>query len=446
MTITKLDAFQTHFSDDSRLLIDSNDKKCVSISYSAVQLLFSNRREMSLSRKSFFSCCSKYRNHHKLVVHRHYVVYFINNTKHIEDVPPDIRKTMITNNFEPDVVFAIDGLRFPAHKQVLRISNEQFYIQHIEPFLNDSEILIDNVDVRGFQQFIRFCHFGDVNLNEFNMMATYDVADIYNNSRLVNICTSFICENVRVSNVLEIMDWNLSHQDYQVTRNCRGFFIENCYQVLKQTDQLKKVSKHLLRTILSYDVLNCSEKFLFNKTLEWAIEQCKSMGIDITTEKKKSMIEDVLNLIRLEVSPNLDVFNDFPTSPRANRFNKRRFDNLIVHEDVDQTWEEMPPTNEDLTCFGFSVILSNPGSTVNSNEHFLVSVECGCVLLIQKEFKIKVEEILAIKDFVFEEPVTLEKYKRHVLKVKFIDPRRLRYMERDDSSAIACSRFIRLFD
>lgn len=397
---------------------------------------------MSWARKSILSYGNKYRNHHKLVVYRHYIVYFINATKHIEDISPDIRKSMIVDNFEADVEFLIDDCIFPAHKKVLKISNEQFYIQHIEPYENSIQIEIENVDPRGFQQFLRFCHFGDVNLNLLNMMQSYDVAQTYNHSRLLALCTNFICDNIEVSNVLEISNWNLSHQNYQIMRLCRGFFIEHAMEILKTTDQFKKIDKKLLKMILSWEVLNCSEKLLFNKTLEWAEEKCIDKQIEPTSENKRNILEDILYLIRLEISPSLEISNDFPTLPRSNRFIKRRFDNLFIQNGTEKTWEEII-VEEDTTCFGFSIILSNPESKPDECEEFLMTIESENDLKFQKHFCVKTVEYLSIKDFVFEDPIVLEKHKRHILKVKFVEPCRLRYLAKDEISNDA--RILRLY-
>ena len=401
---------------------------------------------MSWTIRNIFNYGEKYRNHHKLVVCRHYIVYFINCTKHIEDIAPDIRKLMITNNFEPDVTFIVDEWKFPSHKRIIKISNEQFYIQHIEPYQNAKEIVIENIDPVGFQQFLRFCHFGDLNLNCLNMMPAYDVAQTFSHSTLLALCINFICDNVQTSNVLKILDWNLNYQNYQIMRCCRGFFIENAIGILSNSDQFHKISKKLLKVILSWDVMNCSEKLLFNETLNWSEKQCEFQKLNPSAENKQCLLEDVLHLIRLEVSPNLEVSNDFPTNPRINRFNKRRFDNLFVETNIEQTWEEIEPTLEDVTCYGFSIILSNPESKVDDCEHFLMTIENGSDLLYQKEFSIKTHDYLAIKDFVFEEPIVMEKHKRHVLKVKFFESKRLRYMEKDELSGKPNARLLRLYD
>lgn len=398
------------------------------------------------ARKNIFNRGAKYQNHHKLIVYRHYIVYFINSTKHIEDVAPVIRQSMIASNYEPDVIFRVDGLKFPAYRRILKISNESFYIQHVEPHGSSEEIIFENVSPSGFQQFLRFCHFGDLNLNSLNMMQTYDVAQTYSHLTLLEASIKFICENVKVENVLEVLDWNSTHQNYQILRCYRGFFIEHAVAVLNETEQFEHISKNLLKTILKLDVLNCSEKLLYKKTLAWAEEQCRLTQTESTTENKLSLVKDILYLVRLEISSNLEVENDFPTNPRANRFSKQRFDNFFVQTNIEQTWEELAMVDEDVTCNGFSIILSNPDSTIDSFEHFLMTVESGSELVFQKEFVIKVHEYLAIKDFVFEDPIVIEKQKRHVLKVKFIDSKRLRYMEKDDSTGETCARLLKLYN
>lgn len=395
---------------------------------------------MSWARRNLF--CNRYRNHHKLVVYRHYVVFFINATKHIEDIAPDIRKSMVVDNFEADVLFIVDDLKFPAHKRILKISNEQFYIEQIEPYQNSKEIEIKNIDPRGFQQFLRFCHFGDVNLNRLNVMQTYDVATTYNHSRLIALCTNFICDNIEISNVLEIANWNLMHQNFQIRRLCRGIFIDNAMKVLEDSKEFRKIDKKLLEEVLNLEVVNCSEMTLLARTLEWAEERCIEKQIEATTENKRNILEDILSLIRLEISPSLEVLNDFPTSPRSNRFNKRRFDNLFVQNEIEETWEEIL-TDENTTCFGFSIVLSNPGSRAEAHEEFLMTIESEHDLVLQKHFHIKTVEHLSIKEFVFEIPILLKRQKRHILKVKFFEPRRMRYMEKVEGNY---SRILRLYD
>jgi hypothetical protein len=370
-------------------------------------------------------------------------VYFINTTKHIEDIEPDVRKSMIADNFKADVVFVVDDWKFPAHKRILRISNEHFYVQHIEPHEKSAEIEVKGVDPRGFQQFMRFCHFGDLNLNPLNMLATYDVAVTYNHLILSDLCTNFICANVHIGNILEIMNWNLSHQNYRIEKLCQGIFIQNAIIILENSEKFSKFDKKLLKKILSWEVLNCSEKLLFNKTLEWAEGKCIENQIEPTVDNKKHILEDILYLIRLEISPNLEVLNDFPTTPRQNRFSKKKFDNLSVMEEIAQTWEEFPPRDEDRICHGFSIILSNPESKSEAFEEFSMKIESEDKLVLQKHFRIKSCEFLAIKHFVFESSLAMKKGKRHLLVVEFLDPTRSRYLGKDETST---ARILKLYD
>lgn len=388
----------------------------------------------------------KYRNHHKLIVYRHYIVYFISESKHIEDILPDLRKTMISDNYEPDVEFLVGEEKFPAHKKILRISNEDFYIKFIEPFSDQREIEVEGVDPKGFQQFLRFCHFGDLNLNRLNMLPSYDVAVTYNHPRLLELCYQFICKNIQGSNVLEILDWNLKQQNYQIMKSCRGFFIENAIEVLTTSEQFERISKKLLKTILSWDVLNCSEKLLFEMTIKWGQVQCELTNVQPTMENIRSQLEDILYLIRLEITPELEVLNDFPINSRDNRFKKRNFDNLRIVNNIEETCEVIEASHSDKACYGFSVILSNPESVNDSFEHFLVTIECADELLFEKQLKIKTLDYLTIKDFVFERPVTMKRHKRHFLKVKFVDSHRSRYIEKDESSSDVRERIVRLYD
>lgn len=400
---------------------------------------------MSFARLNIFNA-KRYRNHHKLVVYRHYIVYFINETKHIEDIAPDIRKSLIPSNFEPDVSFIVDGWKFPAHKSVLKISNEQFYIQHVEPHQDAAEIVIAHVGAQGFQQFLRFCHFGDLNLNTLNMMPTFDVAVAYQHSSVMALSEKFICDDVNAANVLEILDWNLKHQNYQIMRTCRRVFTDNATEIVGDSEKFQDISKQLLKEILGWEVMNCSEKWLFNETLKWAEKRCIENELEPSVEHKKSMLEDIIHLVRLEVTSDLRASSDFPTNSRANRFSKRRFDNLFIVKSVDQTWEELPSASEDTTCFGFSIILSNPELNSEAFEQFHMTIETEHDALFAKEFTIKVSDYLSIKDFVFEVPIIMEKRKRHFLMVKFHDADRLRFMGRDDPTEGTCARLLRLYD
>lgn len=278
------------------------------------------------------------------------------------------------------------------------------------------------------------------------MLQTYDVSTTYKHSRVSALCHQFICKNIQVTNVLEILEWNLKHQNYQTMRCCREFFIENTIEVLTTTDQFVRISKKLLKMILNWEVLNCSEKLLFEMTIKWGETQCRLTNIQPTTQNVHCQVEDILYLIRLEISPLLEVLDDFPTNSRANRFNKRRFDNLCIKQNIEETWEAIEASDNDITCYGFSVILSNPESVNDSFEHFLIVIESVEQLLFQKEFKIKTPDYLAFKDFVFERPITLQQNKRHFLKVKFVDSHRLRYIEKDESLGDARERIVRLYE
>lgn len=370
----------------------------------------------------------------------------MNGTQHIDDIAPDLREAMITEKFDPDIVFIVSDLRFPAFKDVLRAANEQFYIQNVEPHRHLCEIVIENVDPSGFQQFLRFLHFGDLNLTSLNAMPTFDVAETYHHSPLLALCTDFICNDIRTSNVLQIFDWNMRHGIYQIQRACRGYFIDNAIAVLTETRQFERISRHLLELILSCDVLNCAEILLFKQTVKWAEIRCLASQIEPSTANKQKMLADLLRLVRLDVSENLEVANEFPSKPRANRFAKRRFDNLFVVTDIERTWEEIDGFEDDFICYGFSVVLSKPGAHADASERFLITVESESEVLLQKQFEIKVHEYLAFKDYVFEAPLIFRRHKRHFVTVEFVDPRRSRYLAKDDSTDESRPRILRLYD
>lgn len=395
------------------------------------------------SRINPFRFCDRYQHHRKLVLHHHYVVYFYNDSKHIEDIVPEIRKSMIMEKYESDVVFVVEGCKFPAHKGVLRMSNEKFFIENIATNPGQLEIVINGVDPKGFQQFLSYCQFGDLQLNPLNMMETYDVARRYEHSVILNICTSFICKHVEVNNVLKMFDWNLKHQQHKIMQTCRRFFIENAIEVLTETEDFYSISKELLKVILSLEILNCSEMLLFNKTIKWTEQQCITSGIDRNIQNKMNIVEDLLYLFRLNVSENLEVFNDFSINPRLNYFHKRRFDNLTKQINVEATNEELQAVNDDSICYGFSLILSNPDLKPEAFEHFLMTIETVNKIVFQKEFKIIANDYLVFKDFVFEDPLKMKRDERYFLKIKFSDSSRTRYMEKDVPNGF---RILRLYD
>lgn len=349
------------------------------------------------------------------------------------------------NSLDPDVTFIVDDKKFPAHKRILKVSCEWFYDKYVEPFDSSSEIEIKNVKLSGFEQFLRFCHFGELNLNTTNMIPTYEVASTYQHATLLVFCCDFICDNVQVSNVLEILDWNVKHQNYRIMRCCREFFMINAGEILRTTDQFRKISKKFLKTILSLEALNCSEKLLFDQTLKWAEENCKKGQIEPTTENKLKMLVDVLSLIRLDISDNLEALNDFPRNPRDNLFSKLKFEKITAMKDLEKTCEEIPATNENTTYYGFSIILSNPESTPDAFEEFVMTIECEGELVFERSMKIKIHDYLAIKDYMFEEPVVTMMLKKHSLKIKFEDPNRLRFMDKYESEGETCARILRLF-
>lgn len=349
------------------------------------------------------------------------------------------------NNLDPDVTFLIDGQKFPAHKRILKISSEWFYDKYVEPFDSSSEIEVKNVNSGGFDQFLRFCHFGDISLTTSNMLQTYEVAAAYQHEKLSVYCCDFICEHVQVSNVLEILDWNVKYQNYQIMRRCREFFIEHASEILRTTDHFRKSSRKFLKTILNLDTLNCSEMLLFKETMKWVEENCEKSQLEPTTENKLKILGDLLHLIRLDVTSELVALNEFPRNPRANLYDKRKFEKISAMKDVEQTCEEISATGEDVMCNGFSIILSNPESTAEAFEQFLMTIDCEGEKLFELNVKIRIHDYLAIKDFVFEEPIVMKKLKTHSLKIKFDDTSRLRFMDKYVKEGETCGRIVRLY-
>jgi hypothetical protein len=126
-------------------------------------------------------------------------------------------------------------------------------------------------------------------------------AHMYDVESLLEQCSFFLLKNLTSLNALEIASFSFLYQD-----NCFLFddtlkYICNNAEEIMDKDEFTKLDASIVAAIIKRDDLKMDEEELFNKIHDWAIEETKRGGLELTTRNIRSASVTVTDHLRFPI-------------------------------------------------------------------------------------------------------------------------------------------------
>lgn len=185
-----------------------------------------------------------------------------------------------------DVVFIFDNNgsveRISAHKCLLAAGSEVFKRMFFGELKEGKEIRIVDVSMDGFTAFLQYFYLDVVTFNSTVISEVMKLADKYDAQGCFELCTRYLTMTINTQNIEPIV-WcyelallfDLTH----LIGVCEEKICLETQKVLESTSFLN-CSQSTLGRILLMDSLSCDEIYVFQASMNWAMEACRRAGID----------------------------------------------------------------------------------------------------------------------------------------------------------------------
>jgi len=160
---------------------------------------------------------------------------------------------------------------------------------------DDQEIEIPDVKPSVFRTMLQ-CVYGDTaDIKAEELPEVIACAKKFQLEGLRQACVTFMEEGVTVDNACALFE---SAQQLLNEKHFALSFIEENAQEVVASPSFDLLSKDRVMSILKSGKLAIDEIDLFQGVLRWSVSECKRQNLDSKTENKKTILKDVLPLIR----------------------------------------------------------------------------------------------------------------------------------------------------
>lgn len=193
-------------------------------------------------------------------------------------------------------------MEIPAHKFILSISSPVFFkMFHGEMADTSDSIDLPDCEHEGLLEMLRYMYTDTANLSGDNVMQVMYLAKKYMLPALAKECTSFLIDNVEVSDVFVVLENARMHEEKDLETKCWDIIENLTYEVVK-SDEFLKIERSLLEELVERDSLNIKEVELFKAADNWATKNCEQQGLEPNgSVKRKILGERVVKAIRFPV-------------------------------------------------------------------------------------------------------------------------------------------------
>ena len=137
----------------------------------------------------------------------------------------------------------------------------------------------------------------NVELSPDHVMALIYAAKKYMLPALVDRCKTFLLNCISAENVCVIIEQSATFGESDLAETCREFLILHLESIFS-TEGFKRLSYSSLRDIVGDERLKISELLLYKACVQWATVQCELRNLDTSPPNLRSVLEDIIYLIR----------------------------------------------------------------------------------------------------------------------------------------------------
>ncbi|XP_067617624.1 BTB/POZ domain-containing protein 6-B isoform X2 [Eurosta solidaginis] len=211
---------------------------------------------------------------------------------------------MFNNELMSDVKFVVGGefdcvQTIPAHKYILATGSSVFYAMFYGGLAeNKQEIKVPDVEPSAFLTLLRYLYCDEIQLEPDNILATLYAAKKYIVPHLARACVNYLEVKLTAKNACLLLSQSRLFEEPELMQRCWEVIDAQAEMAIKSEDFVD-IDLKTFESILSRETLNCKEIHLFEAALNWALNACQKMGIDVSAQNKRSMLGQALHLIRI---------------------------------------------------------------------------------------------------------------------------------------------------
>lgn len=211
---------------------------------------------------------------------------------------------MFYKEFMSDCAFVVeDGentIKIPCHKYILGCCSWEFYNLFYLMKAESSDIPIADVSLQVATKFLEFVY---KEMTELSMETVWDILKLakrFGVAKLVHFCDTFLCDNVKEDNLVQIIEKSTEFDMEKLRTECITFMGRSKVDYFKSPLFLN-ISKDGLQTIIASDNLNKNEIEVFRFVNNWAENYCARNEKPPNSINKRIALGNVLMKIRFGV-------------------------------------------------------------------------------------------------------------------------------------------------
>lgn len=211
---------------------------------------------------------------------------------------------MCNNALMADVYFNVGAetnsapKKFPAHKYVLATGSTVFYAMFYGGFAEVVDVVqVPDVEPVAFLNMLKYLYCDEISLCNDNVLATLYCAKKYIVPHLAKECVKFLESRLTAKNACVLLSQSRLFEEPEL--------MERSWEVIDAQAELALLSESFadvdfdtLKLVLSRERLNCKETVVFQAAQDWASTECKRRSLEDTSEKRREVLGNAMQLIR----------------------------------------------------------------------------------------------------------------------------------------------------
>jgi BTB/POZ domain-containing protein 1/2 len=157
------------------------------------------------------------------------------------------------------------------------------------------EITIADITPTAFKAMLQAVYTDQVHIEAADLPDIVKCADKYQIDSLRQLCAKFLSQGMTAQNACTILDSTnkLGGEDQFALA-----YIENNTTACLSSEGFARLSKERVQRIVESDKLNSKEVDVFHALLRWSHAECKRQELESSTANKKTVLGNLINLIR----------------------------------------------------------------------------------------------------------------------------------------------------
>lgn len=157
--------------------------------------------------------------------------------------------------------------RVPVHKFILSAASEVFQSNFNGKWNGKTEVMISDVEIEAFKEFIQFIYLGKLKLSTNNVADVISLSNKYKIDECFDLCRKFLKSKLDYENILWGFEIAIKYNDEKLKNYCEMIIGSNA-SVIFSTDAFKTCNQNILAHILEIK-FKCPMVDVFEACMNW---------------------------------------------------------------------------------------------------------------------------------------------------------------------------------